>query len=106
MKPFPGWIGTFAVKLVVGEPLFAQLGLFRSFLNCTWNGGWPPSQVMTTFAPTCVILVMRGGFGVGIGIVWNDLIAFALERSLMRILVFEAKSTENSSQLALPVLSK
>ena len=101
-KPAPGWIGTLAVKFVVEEPLFAQVGLWRSFLNCTWKGGCPPVQLRTTFGPACVMLTMRGG----VGIVWNDLIAFGLERSLMRILVLEARSTENSSQLADPPPSK
>src|SRR5437868_1728147 len=40
-KAAPGEIAMLALRVLVGPPLLLQVGLFRSFLNCTWNGGFP-----------------------------------------------------------------
>jgi len=70
------------------------------FLNCNWNGGLPYAQLSETLLPLRAMFVMRGGTTI------NDLIAALVLRSLMRNLLVVAMSTEKSSQLAPPVLSK
>ena len=41
MKPAPPEIGTLALRALVGPPLLLHSAAFKSFLNCTWNGGFP-----------------------------------------------------------------
>ena len=101
MKPAPPEIGTLAVRLLVVPPLLFHVGLLRSFLNWTWNGGFPYAHWMFTFDPLLTMLVMRGG------ITRKDLIEFATAGSLMRTLSPVVKLvTEKSSQLAPCVHSK
>src|SRR6185369_17212882 len=104
MKATPGWIGIVVVRPVIEGPLLVQVGLARSPFICTWNGGAPPVQVRTTSVPLREMLRASGDGAPARS--RYDLIAFSLERSLIKIFSLVDRSTENSSQLAEPVLSK
>ena len=40
-KAVPDEIGMLALRVLVGPPLLLHSAAFKSFLNCTWNGGFP-----------------------------------------------------------------
>ena len=49
-----------AVRFDVGDPRSVHSGFVKEAVNCTWNGGVPLLQLITTFPPLTAMLVRLG----------------------------------------------